>query len=316
MKILNLDQIKEILPRLDPIKEIEEGFAAYSSGRAVVPPVGELIFHEPPGDVHIKYGYLKEDEFYVVKIASGFYNNDRFNLPSNSGLMLLFSQKTGETRAVLLDDGYLTDVRTAAAGAVAAKHLAPRKVDCIGVVGAGAQGRMQLEYLKPILSCRRALVWGVNEEELRLYVRDMQPQGFEIRPTRDVTEIESLCRLIITATPAKKPLLKAKNIRPGTHITAVGSDTPEKQELEPGILKKANLVVADSLAQCISRGEIHHALNSGHVRREEIVELGHIILGKSSGRLSEKDITVADLTGVAVQDIQIAKAVYGAIEGF
>ncbi|MFQ5721575.1 MAG: ornithine cyclodeaminase family protein, partial [Candidatus Aminicenantales bacterium] len=147
--MINLTQIKEALKNIDAVLAIEEGFIAYSQGRAVIPPVAELLFQDPPGDVHIKYGYIKGEEYFVIKIASGFYLNPKFNLPVGNGLMLLFKQKTGELVSILLDEGYLTNVRTAAAGAVVAKYLAPKKVTCIGIIGAGTQGRMQLEYLKP-----------------------------------------------------------------------------------------------------------------------------------------------------------------------
>jgi len=135
VKIATLAEIKDILPALDLIPAIEEGFAAYSSGRATVPPVGELILDK--GEVHIKSGCIEGEEFYVIKIASGFYGNPSIGLPSGNGCMLIFKQRTGEPAAILLDEGHLTDVGTAVAGAVAAKYCAPRKVERIGIVGAG-----------------------------------------------------------------------------------------------------------------------------------------------------------------------------------
>jgi ornithine cyclodeaminase len=128
--------------------------------------------------------------------------------------------------------------------------------------------------------------------------------------TQDARDVASTCDLIVTTTPATAPLLRADDIRPGTHITAVGSDTAVKQELDPAILAKADVVVADSIKQCRERGEIHHAIASGHVRQDRLAELGDVIAGKVAGRTSDGQITVADLTGVAVQDIQISKAVY------
>ena len=311
MKTITLSQIKAVLPSLDLIPAIEEGFARYSAGRAVVPPVGELLLEK--GEVHIKYGYLKGEDYYVIKIASGFYGNPGLGLPSGNGLMLLFSQETGELVSILLDEAYLTDLRTAVAGAIAAKHLAPSHVDRIGIVGAGTQGRMQLEYLKSVTDCRRALVWGLEEGELARYRADMQAQGFQIEVTRDAAEILGRCNLVVTATPATAPLLHAADLRPGTHITAMGSDTPEKQELEAAILGRADLVVADSISQCLLRGEIHHALREGEIAQSDLVELGDLIAGKKAGRTSDEQITIADLTGVAVQDIQIAKSVFEAL---
>lgn len=314
MKILRLDQIKEILPGLNIIQAIEDGFAAYSQGRAVVPPVGELSFADPPGDVHIKYGYISGGDHYVVKIASGFYDNPKRGLPSGDGLMLLYKQETGKLAAILLDEAYLTDVRTAVAGAIAARHLAPRHVRRIGIVGTGVQARLQLQYLRDRTPCRDAIVWGRSQDKLDLYQQEMAPLGFAIQTTRSIGELADTCNLIVTVTAATRPLLVADQIREGTHITAVGSDTIDKQELDAAILAKADLVVADSLSQCLLRGEIAHALKAGLIRREEIAELGDLIAGKAKGRTREDQISVADLTGVAVQDIKIAEAVFQASE--
>lgn len=311
--VYELKQIKEALKEIDVLTIIEEGFVAYSKGDVVVPPVGEMIFEKPPGDVHIKYGYIKDDDFYVIKIASGFYDNPKLNLPSSNGLMLVFSRKTGELAGILLDEGYLTDVRTAAAGAVAAKYLAPKNIERIGVYGAGTQGRLQLEYLRQVVNCRDVLVWGINQEELHKYKADMESRGFSIEATLDADKIPTECNLIITSTPSRNPLVKADLISSGTHITAVGADTPVKNELEPGILQMADIVVADSLSQCLSRGEIYQAIKARKIGEERPVELGNVILDIGLRRSSEDQIIVADLTGVAVQDIQISKAVYLAL---
>jgi ornithine cyclodeaminase len=308
--ILGLAQIKDALRGLDVVGAMEEGFVAYSRGRVVVPPVGEMIFEDPPGDVHIKYGYVKGDDVYVIKVASGFYENPKLGLSSSNGLMLLFSQKTGELLAVLLDEGHLTNVRTAAAGAVVAKYLAPRKVTRIGILGAGIQGRMQLEYLRGVLDCRDVTAWGVNDEELAAYKKEMEAIGFRVRRTRDAGEVAAECSLIVTCTPSRTPLLTAAQIRPGTHITAMGSDTAEKQELDPAILRMADRVVVDSLSQARLRGECFKAFAAGAIKPEDVVELGAVVREKKFQRASDGETTVADLTGVAVQDIQIAKAVW------
>ena len=308
MILITLDRIRTILPQLDLLTGIEEGFCAYSMGKVVVPPVGEMILEK--GEVHIKYGYVKEEDYYVIKVASGFYANPDLGLPSSNGLMLLFSQETGELLSILYDEGYLTDVRTALAGAVVARHLAPGNIDRIGIIGAGTQARLQLKYLKGILDCREAYVWGRSDVALEAYRTDMEAEGFSIFTTRQISTLAQSCNFIVCTTPSKIPLLQREDIRPGTHITAVGSDTPEKQELDPGILEKADLVVGDSLEQCELRGEIHQALKTGAIDSSKPVELGDIISGKSPGRSSDQQISIADLTGVAVQDIRIAASVY------
>jgi ornithine cyclodeaminase len=310
-----LDEIKRVLERVDPVPLIEAGFVAYSRGQVVVPPVGEMIFENPPGDVHIKYGYIKGGEAYVIKIASGFYENPRLGLSSSNGLMLLASQRTGELLAILLDEGYLTNIRTAAAGAVVAKYLAPRDVTRAGILGAGIQGRLQAEYLRRVRDIRELVVWGLDEAELTAYVRDMTPLGFEVRTTLEAREVAASCRLIVTCTPSTRPLLLADWIRPGTHITAMGSDTPEKQELDPAILRRADRVVVDSLSQAEYRGECYRAMKAGLLSRDRLVELGTVIEREDLRRRSDEETTVADLTGVAVQDIQISQAVWAAVRG-
>ena len=324
MKVFNrkvrtvaLDQIMETMHRIDKIDiidAIQDGFAAYSRGEVVVPPVGELLFENPPGEAHIKYGYIDGDDYYVIKIASGFYENSKLGISPNSGLMLMFSQKTGQLLSVLLDQGHLTNVRTAAAGAVIARFLAPKRVHRIGIIGTGCQGRMQLEYLKPVVACRDVLVWGRNQHTLDDYQKAMTEHGYRIQTTLRVEEVAAACNLIVTTTPAKEALLKGEHIRAGTHITAMGSDTPDKNELAPAILKQADIIVADSIEQSQARGEIFQARLAGVVTDDRIVELGKVIGDGSLTRTSAEQITVADLTGVAIQDIQICKIVSRALE--
>lgn len=314
MKTYALNEIKSALEGVDLIPLIEAGFVAYSEGRSVVPPVGELVFKDPPGDVHIKYGYIKGDDYYCIKIASGFHENEKLGLPGGSGMMLLFRQETGESVCVLHDEAYLTDVRTAVAGAISAKYLAPKTVSSIGVIGTGQQARLQVEYLQDVVDCKEVAVWGRTPEKVDRYERDMTAKGYTVTVCDSPTAVAERGNLIITATNATEPLLLANDISPGTHITAMGSDTHEKRELDGGILAKGDLVVADSIPQCVERGEIAWCLREEVIAEEGLVELGEVINGHSPGRFSEDQITVADLTGVAVQDIQIATAVYAALE--
>ena len=309
MKIIEKDIILQIVKNLDLMSMIKDGFIAYSEGRSVVPPVGELSFKEPPGDVHIKYGYIKGEKYYVIKIASGFYENEKLGLPTGAGLMLLFDQETGEIVVLLADDAYLTDVRTAVAGAICAEQFA-NEIKCIGVIGTGLQARLQVQYLRPITECRDVIVWGRNIEKMEKYKSDMEDLEFDVTLAQSPQYLAEKCNLIITTTASKKPILFAEDIQLETHITAMGSDTPTKQELDSSILAKADLVVADSISQCVERGEISHALKDGKLAKNDIVELGHVLNGQNPGRTSSEQLTVADLTGVAVQDIQIATAVY------
>jgi ornithine cyclodeaminase len=310
VRIHNLQEIRKTIEPRALIKSQEDGFVAYSEGRVVVPPVGYLHFAEASGDCHIKYGYIKNDDYFVVKIATGFDKNPDIGLPVGNGMMALFSQKTGNLEALLLDEGYLTDIRTAAAGAVAAKYLAPKKLERIGIMGTGVQARMQLEMLKNVTHCREAVVWGRDENKREQYKSDMTRQGFSIDAVAQIEDLTASCNLIVTTTSAREPLLQAAEIRPGTHITAVGADAAGKQELDPAIFRHADVRVVDSVAQCVDHGDSCHAVKAGSIEQAQLVELGAVIMHPELGRTNDRQITVADLTGVAVQDIQIAKLAF------
>ncbi|MGK0364624.1 MAG: ornithine cyclodeaminase [Saprospiraceae bacterium] len=307
--IIKKEDILNIVKDLDVVAAMEEGFIAYSNGNTIVPPVGELIFEEGKGETHIKYGYIKKDDFYVVKIASGFPGNVELGISTSQGIMLLFSQKTGGIVAVLLDEGSLTDIRTAAAGALVAKYFAPKKVKAIGIVGTGLQAELQLNFLKGHVDCKTVWVWGRNKDKAKMY-KEKFGDAYDIHIAETTTELAQNCNLIVTTTPAHAPLILAKDIQAGTHITAMGSDTPHKQELDGQILAKADLIIADSIPQSKSRGEIYQAVKSGSISHTQVVELGAAIQNEDLQRINDEQISVADLTGVAVQDIMITKAVY------
>jgi ornithine cyclodeaminase len=281
----------------------------------VVPPVGFLNFAQPPGDVHIKYGYVKNDDVYVLKMASGFYDNGKLGLPVADGVILVFSQQTGHLKLVLHDECWLTDMRTAAAGAVAAKHLAPANVQNIGIIGTGVQARMQLEMLREVVDCRSCLIWGRDLDKVQSMIEDLQTRdsikdwGLELKAVADIDDLVSQSKLIVTTTSAREALVKAEAVQTGTHITAMGSDDHGKQELEAALLGKADRVVADSISQCVDHGECFHAVKENSIEEGSILELGNVISNPKLGRNDEEQITVADLTGVAIQDIQIAKMV-------
>ena len=307
--IIKLDKIKSIVEKMDVIAAMEHGFIQYSNGNTVVPPVGELLFEDPPGDVHIKYGYIKKDDFYVIKIASGFHQNPQLGIASGQGLMLLFNQKTGQLESVLLDEGYLTDIRTAAAGSLAAKYFAPKNIEAIGIIGTGMQAKLQLLHLQKKKPCKKVWLWGrtsVNAEKLKVELG----VDFEVNIAATPAEVAQNSNLIITTTPSETPLLSAADVRSGTTIVAVGSDTASKQELDSEILQKADIVIADSLPQSKSRGEVYQAIKAGALNENKVTELGAAIQNENLQRTNEEQIIVVDLTGVAVQDIMIASGVY------
>ncbi|EPJ51312.1 MAG: putative cyclodeaminase [Osedax symbiont Rs2] len=317
--IIKLPEIKQSLTSIDLIQAMEQGFIQYSNGNTVVPPVAELLFDEPKGDTHIKYGYIKNDDYYVIKIASGFYQNPQLGLASSQGLMLLFDQKTGVPCAVLLDEGYLTDIRTAAAGALVAKYFAPKQLKAVGIIGTGIQARQQLLQLQALYQtsdhgsgqglCKELWIWGRNDQSAQTLASEFS-DSFDVKIAQSPAQVAAHANLIVTTTPSEIALLNAADIQAGTHITAVGADTEQKQELDSKILTKADIVISDSIAQSKSRGEIYQALKVGAIDDRKVIELGTAIQDSSLMRVNDQQITVADLTGVAVQDIMVANAVY------
>ena len=308
-KVFKLEEILDALTDIDVVDVIAKGFRVLSEEKVVIPPIGEMLFPDVDGELHIKYGAIKGDEDFVVKMATGFFQNPSIGLSPFSGCMMVFSQKTGHISSVLLEEGELTNHRTAAAGAVAAKCLAPKNVNMIGIVGTGVQSRLQALYLQKMTDCRNLVIWGRNKDKAELAAVDMQKMGYEANVIENLNDLCKVSQIIVTTTPATSPLLKREMITPGTHITAMGSDTSDKCELSPEILDLADIVAADSIEQAIQRGEISQALKAGKCNKDKLVELGSIIIDPSKGRTNDQQITIADLSGVAIQDIMIAKAV-------
>ena len=308
-QIYKLPEILKALDKIDLIESMETAFKSVSKNEVVLPPVGEMLFPESNGEVHIKYGAIKKDQDFVVKLATGFFDNPSKGLPPFSGCMLVFSQSTGVLKAILLEEGELTNHRTAAAGAVAAKILGPKTINQIGIVGTGVQARLQAAYLRKVTNCRNLCIWGRSLENAEFAAEDLKEMGFKATVAIDLKTLCSGSNLIVTTTPSNSPLLEIDMISAGTHITAMGSDTPEKCELSPKILSSAAIISTDSKAQAIHRGEIAKALSEKEITENQIKELGDIIIDPSKGRINEEQITISDLSGVAAQDIIIAKEV-------
>ena len=304
---LKWDEIEPLIKKMDINDAMRKAFIEYSYGNAVIPPVGELIMEQPPGEVHIKYGYIKGGSHYVIKIASGFPQNQKENIKPGQGMMLLFDIQTGIPEAILIDDANLTDIRTAIAGAITSEALSNHDIESFTIIGTGVQARYQAIYVSELMKIKKVRVWGRDPVKTNLVKKDLSE--LDVNVEKDLENLVKESRLIITTTSSKEPLIQSDWINPGTHITAVGSDTPEKCELDPNIVSMADLVVADSLDQNLIRGEIHQAVKRSLISTDDIVELGEIFAGLKPGRINADSITIADLTGVAVQDLVIAKAV-------
>lgn len=291
------------------IAAVEKAFASLANAGAVVmPPVMQINVDAVQGQTCIKSAYIPGDDFFVVKLASTFHQNPKFDVSSASGLMLVCNSLTGHVECILLDNGYLTALRTQAAGAVAAKHLSRRNSKCAALIGAGRQARLQLVALVSVRPIERATVWSPNSEECEAFASDMRATlGIDVRSTSSAEAAVRGADIIVTATPARTPLIKAEWLSPGQHITAMGADAPGKSELWPETLLKANLYACDRVAQCKLLSELHAAIEAGVVPADfPAAEIGEIISGLRKGRVSDADITIADLTGLGVQDTAIA----------
>lgn len=297
------------LVRLDlpAVDVVERAFAVLASGTVVMPPVLSMAIPEANGEVDVKTAYIPGFDGFAIKVSPGFFDNPKIGLPSLNGLMILFSARTGLVEALLLDNGYLTDIRTAAAGAVAARHLAPRSVETAGVIGTGVQARLQMEAAHLVRPFRKLLVWGRDGEKARDCATDLGTRlGVLARAVADPAELLASSQLVVTTTPAEHPVLRCEWLHPGLHVTAMGSDQAGKNEIDPAALAKADLYVCDRVSQCEVLGELRSAIAAGTWRGTVPPELGEIVAGLRPGRISDDQITICDLTGTGAQDTAIA----------
>ncbi|MXQ08344.1 cyclodeaminase [Alphaproteobacteria bacterium GH1-50] len=304
--ILTEAELRAAVPLdLAAVDVVERAFAALASGRVVMPPILSMEIAEANGEVDVKTAYIPGFDGFAIKVSPGFFDNPKLGLPSLNGLMILFSARTGLVEALFLDNGYLTDVRTAAAGAVAARHLAPATVECAGVIGTGVQARLQIEAAHLVRPFERVEVWGRNTVSAEGCAADISARlGIPATSQPDPARLVANSQLVVTTTPAREPVLRAEWLHPGLHITAMGSDQAGKNEIDPQALAAADLYVCDRVAQCEVSGELEAAHIAGVL--VEPVELGDIVAGVAPGRTSPEAITICDLTGTGAQDTAIA----------
>ncbi|MGY4157909.1 ectoine utilization protein EutC [Bradyrhizobium sp. USDA 4461] len=309
IKVLTERELRQIVPLdLVAVQCVEGAFHSFATKAVVMPPILRLDIREHGGEVDVKTAYVPELDGFAVKISPGFFNNPRLGLPSTNGMMVLLSSKTGLVQALLLDNGYLTNVRTAAAGAVAAKYLARRNASVAAVLGAGIQARLQLQALTLVRPIREARIWSRNVPRAETVAQELSVElGFPVTAYAEPIMAVAGSDIIVTTTPADQPILSALWLEPGQHITAMGSDAEHKNEIDPNAIARAGLYVADSLRQTRRLGELHHAIAAGIVPADRsFPELGEIVAGSKMGRLSEEQVTIVDLTGTGVQDTAIA----------
>lgn len=294
---------------------IEKAFAALAGEGVVMPPILSMALEEANGEVDVKTAYLPGFDGFAIKVSPGFFDNPKLGLASLNGLMILFSARTGLVEALFLDNGYLTDIRTAAAGAVAARHLAPKEVETAAVLGTGVQARLQMQAAHLERPFGRVLVWGRDADKAGTCASDLQEAlGVEAEVVGDPAEAVARSQLVVTTTPAREPLVTAEMLHPGLHVTAMGSDQAGKNEVAAEALVAADLYVADRVAQCETAGELASARAKG-LMTGLLPELGEVVTGAAAGRTSGDQVTICDLTGTGAQDTAIASHVAALLRG-
>jgi ornithine cyclodeaminase len=286
---------------------VERALAALAIKAVAMPPILRLDIPEFRGEVDVKTAYVPGLDGFAIKVSPGFFDNPKIGLPSLNGLMILLNAKTGLVEALLLDNGYLTDVRTAAAGAVAARHLSRKDASVATILGAGMQARLQLAALMLVRPIKSAHIWARDHAKAQTLAVDFaRDHKIEVAAIADPREAVCGADIVVTTTPAEKPILMAEWLEPGQHLTAMGSDAEHKNEIDPAVFARATYV-PDRISQTCILGELHHAIKAGAVMPDkQFAELGAIIAGKAIGRSNADEITFADLTGTGVQDTAIA----------
>ncbi|WP_127144103.1 ectoine utilization protein EutC [Pelagibacterium montanilacus] len=299
------------LVALDPaaVACVRDAFLALATRPVVMPPILRLDIAEANGEVDVKTAYVPGIESFAIKISPGFFDNPKLGLPSVNGLMCLLSARTGLLEAMLLDNGYLTDVRTAAAGAVAADTLARSDARVAAILGAGVQARLQLKALKLVREIEEVRFWArdrAKAEAAAAWARE--ELGLLAGVTEHGRSAIDGADIIVSTTPADEPLVMGDWLSAGQHLTAMGSDAEHKNEIDPALFAREGLVyVADRLSQTRILGELHHAIAAGVVPADaDFAELGAVLAGNRPGRTTPDQITFADLTGTGVQDTAIA----------
>ena len=311
---LNKTKIIELFQFDNAARDISEAYVASSNGHVQTGDVVHLSFPETNGDCHVKSGHIRHTDSYVIKIASGFYNNPSKGLPSSNGMMLAFSARTGEPTAILRDEGWLTDMRTGIGGAIATKALAAKYAKRVLIIGSGIQAQFQAKCLASLMPERpfNFNIWGRNISAASTLVEELRSNNLNADVSTNLDEEVSLADIIITTTPATSPLFGDNLVQPGTHITAIGADTHGKQELPTSLIESVSLLVCDMTSQSLNHGEFQ-VINDTDLSKK-VVELGNILSNSCAGRASDNDITIADLTGIAAQDIAITSGIIDAAE--
>ena len=308
MIILNRREIELLIDLPKMAKAVEEAYLSASTGKVKLPPVGHIAFPDLSADCHIKYGHLDGQANFVIKVATGFPQNSEKGQPTGNGLVLVMSALTGEVCALLHDEMLLTDVRTGLGGAIASRTLARSDAKKFLIVGTGSQVRWQIEAHKTLMpQLTHFELWGRNTERAHQAVSKVLNIG-EVLVATDLKQAVQKADVIVTATGSTQPVIRSGWVKDGAHITAIGADAPGKQELDVELVARAECLVVDLVSQCVDHGEVFHAISSQLVDQSRLVEIGQVLENPTLGRVNDTQVTIADLTGIAAQDIAISNA--------
>jgi ornithine cyclodeaminase len=296
---------------LAAIECVEQAFHALATRAVVMPPIMRLDIIEHNGEIDVKTAYIPGVDSLAIKISPGFFSNPELGLPSINGLMVLFSTRTGLVEALLLDNGFLTDIRTAAAGAVAASYLARADSRSAAIIGAGRQAQLQLEALTLVRDIESATLWARDFARAEAAAAKLGKRlGISVTACDNIAAATADADIIVTTTPSTQPLLMAEHVKPGQHITAMGSDSEHKNEIDPRLVANSKYF-CDRLSQVQALGELHHAIEQNLVSiTNDFPEIGQVIAHKAAGRVNTDEITLCDLTGTGIQDTAIATLAY------
>lgn len=306
--LLNEDELRQLINLPEAVSAIEAAFAAAEEGRITIPGNFNLTLPDVHGSVDVKGAYLQETPYYVIKIDNRFSNNPAINLPSNSDLITVFDAATGFPAAVLLDNGYLANVRCGIVGALGTQRLANRPINKVAVIGVGRAAFTQLKVLLTIEPVAQVAVWGPTPLEVDAFARRVvEDHNVNVGLADAVKTAVTNADVIIIATDSRQPIVQADWLKPGAHITAAGNNHPQQQELHPDVLQRADIIVVDNYHQCLQAGEIHQALAADAITPADIRgELGSLIAGKIPGRQTPEQISLVYLSGLDWQDATIA----------
>jgi ornithine cyclodeaminase/alanine dehydrogenase-like protein (mu-crystallin family) len=308
--VLGQADIARSMSLADYIEAIEQAFLALSAGRLTVPPVVHIAGQG--GVFHVKSaGMLDEPHYIAVKVNGNFPDNPRTTgLPTIQGAIVLCDGGSGALLAVM-DSIEVTAMRTGAATAVAARHLAHDTASVATVIGCGIQGRAQLLSLLEVLSLQTVFAFDIDRQRRDDFVEQLSAESaVDLRPVDELPEATLASQVVVTCTSSRRPFLYPQHIAPGTFIAAVGADNADKQELHTDLMKQSKVVV-DSRQQCAEIGELHHALAAGAMASSDVVaELADIVAGKVRPKFTRDDIVVFDSTGTAIQDVAAAGIIY------